>query len=285
MNNPIRTIFLLIYLLACTEIAFAGLFGQSNSSSCEYYMEHIRANPKNSFDDFVTSQAGRSFNQLCRGISETDDAKCINFCKNEKIRLENRDNAEREADQRLIKSREEEAMRDYKASHAKEIEEQIVRKATEAQENNIKLEAAEKRQKEEAATELFRQNRINDLKNKKIKPGNVYEASIYYNAESGDSIIKNPKIYPDRGVYSADGTIEFLEGENIFVAKAHFFDGTQSFFRVEMTREAISWIRTNGRIGGRFGIIGTYLSNHEYITALGHKKIMPVFKVSWIGPI
>ncbi len=146
--------------------------------------------------------------------------------------------------------------------------------------------AAEQQQAEAA--------RVAALKAGQVKPGNLKEAAIVYNAEHGGSLASAPKIRPDGAMYYMNGKIkmagdrpEFLAAlsssqDNELLANAlrrsRGMGESTDYFAVVIPNQLQKYYFDGAKIEGGFDLVGRYVSNTKYKTVAGQEKTAPVFE-------
>lgn len=150
--------------------------------------------------------------------------------------------------------------------------------------------AAEQQQAESA--------RVSALKAGQVKPANLKEAAIAYNAEHGGALASAPKIKPDGGLYYMNGKIkmagdrpEFLAAlsssqDNELLANAlrrsRGMGESTNYFAVVIPDQLQKYYFNGAKIEGGFDLVGRYVSNTKYKTVAGQEKSAPVFEAIYL---
>lgn len=136
--------------------------------------------------------------------------------------------------------------------------------------------------------------RESDLRAGRVKPANIKEAAIFYNAESGSDLASAPKVRPDRKLYALQGKIAMADGNGApaFLAQLSLGYGGDmlasaiglsgeyetKYFHVKIPKKLQAYFFDQGKIGRGFDLVGRYVSNTKYYTVTGQEMSAPMFE-------
>lgn len=168
-------------------------------------------------------------------------------------------------------------------------EEKEQRALAEQQANATRLAQQEEAERKAASDKQELEALNRDLVSGRVKPTNIDQAIIAFDAKDGESIVKSPKINPDNKLYHLIGTIEKASSDlpefigkiyinYAFAALSPSILSINPYFYVNITEELQAYYFDNARIGGYFSLVGKYVANTEYETVAGQEKTAPVFE-------
>lgn len=163
----------------------------------------------------------------------------------------------------------------------REGDEEQQRNQKEAQEQQIKVVEQQKT----AALEA-------DLRAGRVKPKNIGQAAIAYNAEIGVDLASAPKIRPDGKLYALPGKIAIADDSPEFLAQISLGEQNDALFRmtgrsseidgryfyVKIPKVLQAYYFDQAKIEHGFDLVGRYVANTKYKTIAGQQKSAPVFE-------
>ncbi len=172
-------------------------------------------------------------------------------------------------------------------------EEKEQRALAEQQANATRLAQQEEAERKSASDKQELEALNRDLVSGRVKPTNLDQAIIAFDAKDGESIVKSPKINPDNKLYHLIGTIEKASGDSpefigkiyvnyAYAALSPSILSINPYFYVSIPKELQEDYANNARINGSVSLVGRYVSNTEYSTVSGETKIAPVFDAAFL---
>lgn len=160
------------------------------------------------------------------------------------------------------------------------------------QERSARLDLALQQKKQDIAERQKKTNALEaDLRAGRVKPSNLYQASIAFGAENGTGLASAPKIRPDGKLYAMHGAIEkagngpeFLarssrgQSDEALLAAMRNSSTSTNYFKVKIPKAMQATYFDNAKVGGGFDLIGRYVDNISYKTVAGQEKSAPVFE-------
>ncbi len=132
-----------------------------------------------------------------------------------------------------------------------------------------------------------------DLRAGRVKPQNLGEIAIVYNAEIGAELASAPKIRPDGNLYALPGKIVIDKGETPeFLAQLTLGERNDAMYRmlgqgnqinnryfyIKIPKALQKYYFDKAKIGSGFDVVGKYIANAKYTTLSGSEKSAPVFE-------
>lgn len=161
-----------------------------------------------------------------------------------------------------------------------------------------KTAAQQEEQRKAAAQQQAEAAREAALRSGQVKPANLREAAIVYNAENGGSLASAPKIKPDGGMYYLNGKIKMAGDKPEFFAalsssqdnellanamrRSRGMGESTDYFAVVIPKSLQKYYLGNAKIEGGFDLVGRYISNTKYKTVAGQEKLAPVFEAVYL---
>lgn len=139
-----------------------------------------------------------------------------------------------------------------------------------------------------------------NLKAGRIKPADLDEAAIAFDARRGEAVVISPKLRPDGHMYYMHGKIKIAGDEPTFLAVPSMskleeqnvavynlrgigqpinMRESTDYFKVVVPKNLQEYYFNNARIEGGVDLVGRYVSNSKFKTVAGQDKTVPVFEV------
>ena len=161
-----------------------------------------------------------------------------------------------------------------------------------------KIASRQEEERQAVAQQQADAARVAALKAGQVKPANLKEAAIVYNAEHGGSLASAPKIKPDGAMYYMNGKIKMAgEKPEFFAAISSSQDNellanalrrsrgigeSTDYFAVVIPDQLRKYYFDGAKIEGGFDLVGRYVSNTKYKTVAGQEKLAPVFEAVYL---
>lgn len=164
------------------------------------------------------------------------------------------------------------------------------RELAEQQANATRLAQQEEAERKAASDKQELEALNRDLVSGRVKPTNLDQAIIAFDAGDGESIAKSPKLRPDGQLYALSGSISAAEdGVAVFFGEITTWRASLipikefNYIGVRIPDGLHDYYFNNARINGRFDLVGRYIENSTYKTTLGANETIPVFDAVYLG--
>lgn len=152
---------------------------------------------------------------------------------------------------------------------------------------------AEQQEKQNAMEEQQKSAALEaGLRAGRVKPENIGQAAIAYNAEIGVDLASAPKVRPDRKLYALPGKIAIADDSPEFLAQISLGEQNDALFRmtgrsseidgryfyVKIPKALQAYYFDQAKIERGFDLVGRYVANTKYKTIAGQQKSAPVFE-------
>jgi hypothetical protein len=170
----------------------------------------------------------------------------------------------------------------YLANQEAIRQEKIRRDRQERQERQEKKERYFQQQKAQAELEEKKQKELRKQHIKSIREGkkqvkSLDDATIFYSAKDGKSIVTNPPLTADNNYYVVSGKLE-KKDDDFYVVKIESWDNI-NYFTFKLSKKVAE---PEFRIGYRVGIVAKLVDIGTYQTLFGAERYMPVFLADYV---